>query len=78
MTLGHSGQCRRRVYTAAACVWPLLDLQGLSEPVAEQCALLGVCGLDGRSIKRAPPPLSYQLTALASSAPEAALVGGVG
>ena len=56
-------------------VWPLHDLEGLSEPVAEQCGLLSVCGLDGRSIKRRPP-LSYQLTAPASSAPEAALVGG--
>ena len=55
-------------------VWPLHDLEGLSEPVAEQCGLLSVCGLDGRSIKRRPP-LSYQLTAPASSAPEAALVG---
>ena len=76
MTLGHSGQ-------SAPCLY--CSLCGPPRPprAVRACGgalCLSVCGLDGRSIKRATPPLSYpsyQLTAPASSAPEAALVGGV-
>ena len=78
MTLGHSGQSAPCLYCLCGPPRPPRAVRACGRAL---CVVpLSVCGLDGRSIKRATPPLSYpsyQLTAPASSAPEAALVGGV-
>ena len=77
MTLGHSGQSAPCLSCLCGPPRPPRAVRACGRPLC----LVPQCVRPRRTINKtryAGPPLSYQLTAPASSAPEAALVGGVG